>query len=239
MVHRPTIRALLCGAAAALTLAQPASAGTLQVDPIRVDIAEQRRSASVVVRNMEPGPVTIRAYPLGWSQADGDDVYSETGAVIVSPPVFTIPGGGSQTVRVGLRPGAGGAQAYRLMIEEVPEANPGGGVQVALRLNLPLFAMLKPGAAADLGWSARRGPDGRWQIEAANRGTGYVRVEPEQASAATGLRFPAGTGFGVVLPGGSRVWALSGAPDIADAARFQSLQRTAGDGQAQLARRAE
>ena len=104
----------------------------------------------------------IRAYALGWRQADGEDHYDETAAMIVSPPVFTIPPGGSQIVRVGPRAPARAAQPYRLIIEEVPEAAPGTGIRVALRLNLPLYIRMAAGAPADLSWSARRGGDGQW-----------------------------------------------------------------------------
>lgn len=229
---------LICGAPAllaALVAPIPAAAGTLQVDPIRLEIGQERRTASVVVRNLEDVPVTIRAYPLAWTQEGGEDVYADSSAVIVSPPVFTIPAGGTQMVRVGLRAPSQRPQAYRLMIEEVPEANPGAGIQVALRLNLPLFSSLPAGQPADIAWSARRAPDG-WRIEAANRGPGYVRIEPEQAAAATGIRFPEGTGFGVVLPGASRAWPVGPSPELADRVRFQSLAGTAADDQTQLAR---
>ncbi|MFN3944105.1 MAG: molecular chaperone [Allosphingosinicella sp.] len=243
-MHIGTLKKRLIRGASALFLAAaavsaPAAAGTLQVDPIRLDISQQRRTASVVVRNMEQVPVTIRAYPLAWAQESGEDVYTDTAAVIVSPPVFTIPGGGSQTVRVALRGAPAGPAAYRLMIEEVPEANPGVGIQVALRLNLPLYSSLPPGGMADIVWSARRAADGAWQVEAANRGSGWVRIEADQAAAATGIRYPDGTAFGTVLPGASRVWTIGPRPDIADAGRFRSLARENEDATAQAARRAD
>nr|MDP8995257.1 fimbria/pilus periplasmic chaperone [Pseudomonadota bacterium] len=188
---------LLAAAAAALA-AMPASAGSLQIDPIRLEISEGRRTATVRVRNQEQVPVTIRAYPLDWRQQDGEDQYGETAAVIVSPPIFTIAAGGTQLVRVGLRTSPA-PRAYRLIIEEVPQASAAGGIQVALRLNLPLFAMMEPGEAAELGWSARRGADGRWTIEAANPGPRYVRADAAAAEAATGVAFEPGVNLGVVL----------------------------------------
>ena len=234
-------KALTCGASACLlaALAVPgsAAAGTLQVDPIKVEITQDRRTAGVTVTNEEKAPVTIRAYALEWSQAGGEDVYEKSSAVIVSPPIFTIPAGGTQTLRIGLRsPGASG-RAYRLMIEEVPEASPGGGIRVAIRLNLPLFTHLQAGSLSDLSWTAYNGRDGRLVAEAANKGTGYVRVAPEQLGAALGVRAPAGTSFGVVLPGSSRRWVMGAQPDILDRARFQALLRTNQGVQAQLASR--
>ncbi|HEX8655564.1 MAG TPA: fimbria/pilus periplasmic chaperone [Allosphingosinicella sp.] len=226
--------AALLAAAAALALPAPATAGSLQVDPIRLEINTGRRTATLRVRNQEQAPVTIRAYALDWTQPDGEDRYVETSGVIASPPIFTIPGGGTQLIRIGLRNPAGGPRAYRLMVEEVPQASPGGGVQVALRLNLPLFVSIQPGTAAELAWSAARGADGRWTVEAANSGRNYVRVEPAAAEAATGIDFADGTNLGVVLPGSSRRWVVSDEPVIVDRTRFTSIQRTAVRADAQL-----
>jgi len=226
----------LCSALLA-ALPMPATAGTLQVDPIRLEIDARRRTATLRVRNQEAAPVTIRAYALTWTQANGEDRYEETQAVIVSPPIFTIPGGANQLVRIGLRPQAAGAPAaYRLMVEEVPQAAPNGGIQVALRLNIPLFAQIAPGSATDLAWSASRGADGRWTIEAANRGRGHVRIEPAAAEAATGVRFGTDSHLGTVLPGSLRRWTIGAEPDLADSVRFASIRRTAGAGASQAPR---
>lgn len=207
--HARGVIALLASLAAA-----PALAGTLQVDPILVEIGEARKTGSVTIRNQESVPVTIRAYPLGWTQADGADAYRDSSALIVSPPIFTIPAGGTQLVRVGLRGPEGAGRAYRLIIEEVPEAGPAGGVRVALRLNLPLYAMIEAGRKDDIVWSLPRRGDKGWTIEATNRGAGYVRVDAASAAAATGLRIDRSTSFGTILPGSSRVWTVEADPLI-------------------------
>ena len=223
-------------AAAALTLTAaagfaPAAAGTLQVNPVLVEIGSARRTGSVTVRNEEDAPVTIRAYPLDWRQEGGEDRYQESSAVIVSPPVFTIAPHGSQIVRVGLRRPSAAPQPFRLMIEEVPEAAPAGsGIRVALRLDLPLYANMNPGNAGDLAWSAYRQSDGQWAVEARNGGAGWVRVEAPLAESATGLRLENGFSFGTVLPGGTRRWVVGANPRIGDRARFQHITRTADHG---------
>ena len=113
----------------------------------------------------------------------------------------------------------------------MPEAAPpGSGIRVALRLNLPLYANLAPGAPADLGWRAYRQTDGQWAIEARNNGAGWVRVEQAAAEAATGLRLTDGFSFGTVLPGGARRWLVGADPRIGDRARFQQINRTADHG---------
>ena len=221
------IAALLAAAAAIAAVPGAAQAGSLSVDPIRLEITQGRRTATLRVRNQEQSPVTIRAYALAWSQVDGEDRYEDSAAVIVSPPIFTIPAGGTQLIRVGLRTPSADPRAFRLMVEEVPQASPGGGVQVALRLNLPLFAMMNAGTAAELGWAASRGADGRWTVEAVNTGAHYVRVEPAAAEAATGVDFDNSANLGVVLPGSRRRWVVGSAPALLDNGRFAAIQRGA------------
>ena len=202
----------------------PVLAGTLQVNPVLVQVDAGRRTATVTVRNEEAAPVTIRAYPLAWRQAAGEDQYEETAAVIVSPPIFTIPAGGTQLVRVGLRRPGTAPEAYRLIVEEIPEARQGGGIQVALRLNLPFYASMTAGPAETLRWSARRAGSG-WEVEAANGGAGFVRVDPEMARAATGIEFGDEIAFGTVLPGATRRWQLAAEPRVADRRRFDQTTR--------------
>jgi len=234
-IRAKTLFAASAALAALFAAPAPALAGSLQIDPIRLEINAGRRTATVRVTNQEQVPVAIRAYALTWTQIDGEDRYEDTTAVIVSPPIFTIPAGATQLIRVGLRNPAGGARAFRLMIEEVPQASPGGGVQVALRLNLPLFVSIEPGSASELGWSASRGADGRWTLEASNRGRNYVRVEPAAAMAATGVEFAPNFNLGVVLPGSRKRWVVGSEPAIADRARFTSIQQVAGRADAQSA----
>jgi fimbrial chaperone protein len=233
-----TLRKALVAGASALMIATlaapaPAEAGALRVDPVRLSISADRRTATVTVRNDERTPVTIRAYALTWDQADGEDRYGETDAVIVSPPIFTIAPGATQLVRVGLRSPAAGGRAYRVIVEEVPGASPAGGVQVALRLNLPLFAMMEAGAQSDIRWSGSRRSDGSYAVEAVNRGAGYVRIETSDAASAIGVA-EEGAPFGVVLPNSRRRWVVA-APTITDQARFAAIVRAAQSGGAQVA----
>jgi fimbrial chaperone protein len=140
----------------------------------------------------------------------------------VSPPIFTIPAGGTQLIRVGLRNASGAPQAYRLMIEEVPEASRVGGIRVALRLNLPLYSGIEAGDVSSLRWSVRREGEGL-TLEAVNGGSGYVRLDPAGAQAATGMAFDSNMNFGTVLPGATRRWRIARMPQVRDQARFRQI----------------
>lgn len=215
-------------ASACLLAALPGAsvASSLRVDPIQLDLSEERRVATVTLRNEDDHPVTVRAYALGWTQRDGEDVYDEDRTLILSPPVFTVPPGGEQLVRVGAR-GEVAGQAFRVMIEEVPDTRRGSGIQVALRLNLPLFAHIDEGREGDLAWSASPSADGGWVVEASNRGTGWVRIDGAMIREATGLAETAGVGFHVVLPGKALRWSLPARPELDDPARWSRFTASA------------
>jgi fimbrial chaperone protein len=216
--------------------AAPASAGTLEVNPVLLEINSAHRTATVNLRNDDAVPVTIRTYALEWRQSGGEEDYADTSAVIVSPPIFTIAPGATQLVRVGLRTPASSPQAYRLVVEEVPEAGPAGGIRVALRINLPLYAWLSAGQASALRWSARRDGDGGWTLEAANEGAGYVRLDPSLAEAAIGVRVPEQVTLGTLLPGATRRWHIAGSLDVRNAARFREISTAQAHAEVQASR---
>ena len=59
---------------------------------------------------------------MSWSQVEGKDVYTATREVLANPPIFTVPAGGSQLVRIGLRraPNTQRELTYRIFMQELP-----------------------------------------------------------------------------------------------------------------------
>ena len=101
--------------------------------------------------------------------------------------------------------------AYRLILTEVPQqASPGfTGLNVALRLSLPIFVAPKGAASPQLEWSAARNASGSITVTARNAGNAHARVLNFSVAPA------AGTAAGIpqdvasyVLPGQSRTWTL-------------------------------
>ena len=103
-------------------VAQPGVCGSFEVNPIRVDLAPQERSAALTVKNNGAESVVVQVSVLAWSQQDGRDVLSPTNEVLVSPPIATIAPDKEQIIRVGLRraPDKERELSYRLFLQEVP-----------------------------------------------------------------------------------------------------------------------
>ena len=161
---------------------------------------------------------------MDWTQENGEDVYTQTKDVIVSPPIFTMAGGATQLVRVGLRDRTPGA-AYRVILEEIPsEKLEGTRIQVALRLNLPLYVLHKNGEAK-VSWTANRNAEGELVLEGHNDGTRHAQVLELSTFDAQGDEITLSKKMEVVLPGSSIQWNV-GRRDIALSSSLPITVRT-------------
>jgi fimbrial chaperone protein len=101
------------------TVAVPASAGSLKVNPVHINLPAGLQSVSLKMTNGDTAPVSVRVVTYTWTQAAGRDVYTPSSNVILSPPMFTIPAGQTQLVRIGLRNRAA-TGAYRVVLRKSP-----------------------------------------------------------------------------------------------------------------------
>jgi fimbrial chaperone protein len=192
----------------------PAQAGSFSISPLRADLSAGAQTSALTLRNQEATPVVVQAEAVLWEQADGQDRLTPTRDVLVSPAVFTLPGNGSQLVRVALRRPADAQRelSYRLILTEVPQqASPDfNGLNVALRLSLPIFvAPLAATAEPRLEWTAARNADGALSITTRNVGNGHARVLNFSVAPAAGsaAAIPQDV-TAYVLPGQARTWTL-------------------------------
>jgi fimbrial chaperone protein len=190
-----------------------ACAGTFSISPLRAELSSRTQTGALTLRNQEDVPVVVQAEVLLWEQAEGQDKLSPTRDVLVSPAVFTIPGSGSQLVRVALRRPVDAQRelTYRLILTEVPQqARPDfTGLNVALRLSLPIFVAPTATAEPRIEWSATRSADGEMALTARNAGNAHARVlnfnVSPAAGSAPGLQQDV-TAY--ILPGQARTWTL-------------------------------
>jgi fimbrial chaperone protein len=201
--------------AGALAFAGPCLAGSLQIGPISVTMIGKERTATVTVRDMDSSPSNIQIRAMDWSQPDGNDVYTPSTTLVVSPPMDTLNPGQAQTVRLVIE-GVGDPtteRAFRLVLDEIPNrAAPGGaGVQTAIRAMVPVFLSPSLGARPKLRWTAARSPAGL-MLTAFNDGDVHERVLGLKA-AADGQPIVVQPGAsGYVLGHSKRTWTLTGAP---------------------------
>jgi len=144
--------AALLGWLAASTPAT-AIAGDFSVAPIRMFLGANRKADVVTIKNNGTNPLRFEIQPKEWTQdADGKDVYAETGDLLVFPRLMTLRGGEDRDIRVGMKIPRGNIErTYRVFINELPPpVQPGasnGAANVGFLINFGLpvfFAPIKP-----------------------------------------------------------------------------------------------
>jgi fimbrial chaperone protein len=206
---------IACGLAACSALSPAAFGGTFTISPLRVDFAGNAGTAALTVRNEDAGAVVIQADGLAWSQDSGQDALTPTRDLLVSPAVFTLAPGGTQLVRVALRRAADPVRelTYRLVLQEVPPAARPGftGLQVSLRLSVPVFVAPTAPAQSSLSWSATRTATGALEVTAHNAGAAHARIHrlalKSTAGGAPAAEYPA---LSYVLAGSTQHWTFDG-----------------------------
>lgn len=197
---------------ALLILTGLAQAGSFGVSPIRVSLTPQQSTGMLTVRNQSNEQTVVQVQANAWSQHDGADVLEESADLIAVPPLFTLPPGGSQVVRVGLRrpPAAEGELTYRLLLREVPPppADDFTGLQVALNLSLPVFVLPAGGAQPKLQGGLARDADGTIALQLLNAGNAHVQLQRFELTRPDGSVLNSSALSVYLLPGQSRSWDL-------------------------------
>ena len=201
-------------AGAALLLLPPvlAQAGSFDVSPVRITLSGQHTTDVVTLGNPGPTPLTVQLQVMAWSQAKGEDMYAPSRDILVTPPIFTIPPGGQQIIRTGLRKPADAKQetSYRLYLQEIPQAPQGGGAAVAfaLRVGLPVFVEPAVETKPELQWTVRSLSPAGLQLTLRNGGNAHIEITSLTLMTAKDGKPLANAGAAYVLPGASHTWTL-------------------------------
>jgi fimbrial chaperone protein len=206
------IRAAACLGLLCLTI-EPAFAGSIVVNPIRLTLSASKTAGVLTIRNTGAEPSVVQLEVMSWSQQDGKEVLVPTKELLAAPPIFTVPAGGSQMVRVGLRKPADPRSevTYRVIMQEVPPPPKPGfqGLQVALRLSVPVFVAPAVASAPEIQWSATRTTQGDLSIGVTNTGNAHIQITGFRLSVAGSTLSPLQPARSeYVLPGQRMGWTL-------------------------------
>lgn len=213
-----TLRAAVAGALfLAAALAQPAAtAASLQISPIRLDLPPGQAAAVLTLRNRGSLPLNAQVRVFRWTQdAEGDHLEPAT-ALVASPPIVQIPADGEQLVRVVLTqpPAANaGEQAYRLLIDELPNRRPQTltGVTMQLRYSVPVFVNAMADAPPKLSAALRRDGD-KTVLVVRNADARHAQLSGVSIEWSDGTRSEITAGLlGYALAGATRSWPVAAA----------------------------
>jgi fimbrial chaperone protein len=164
-----------------ILLAVPAArAGGLTILPVRLELSSERGIGAFSITNDSDQPVMLDVRVLRWAQKDGDDQYTETRELLVTPPAVTLAPRATQIVRIGLRrsPEAVRELTYRLFVTEVP--SPGSlsksNVTMSLRLSVPIFVRSVAAASPSVEWKLERKQNGEVALRAINSGAMHYQL---------------------------------------------------------------
>lgn len=163
-----------------VALAWPAGsrAQSLEISPVLVDLDAAAPSVVVTVKNVGKGPMRYQIKGMRWNEdRSGKPTLEAADDLAIFPPLFQLAPGASRKVRVGATvPATASERAWRLMIEELPDAvaAPGQKVTIRTRFAVPAFlAPLEKKARTDLSLAVEKAG---LSLVVANRGT--TRVKP-------------------------------------------------------------
>ena len=190
-------------------------AATLQVSPVNVDVKAPALATTITLRNLDSTPINTQIRVFKWSQQDGKDVLVPTQDVVASPPAAQLKPGADYPVRVvraGRQP-IEGEEAYRLLVDQVPDsiAGKGDAVNFAIRYSIPVF-FSKPAAAPQIAWRATV-DGGHLVLTGLNAGQKRLRVSALQVTDGKGKAVNFGDGLvGYVLGRSAMRWTSRSIP---------------------------
>ncbi len=97
------MKRLLSGAAIVASCALftlPSAAATLQVYPVNIGFCAGETAQAVYVKNTGSAAIGAQIRAYAWHQQNNKEVLSDTGDLLVSPPMTNIPAGRQQLIRV-------------------------------------------------------------------------------------------------------------------------------------------
>src|SRR5579863_2191714 len=214
-----------------LCLPWAAQAGSFEVNPVILVLSGSHTSDVVRVTNTGVQPVVVQAQLYAWSQVNGSNAYADSRDLVMTPPIFTIPAGGEQLVRIGLRNPQGPAHElnYALFLAEVPPSKGQHlGLQIALRVGMPVFVEPSNDIAPDLHWTLARTSGGELTVTANNTGPGHAEVKNFSLTREGNKTPLVQANGGYVLAGQSRAWTVKLPMTLATGAALELAADTDG-----------
>ena len=205
-------------------------AGSFSVSPVRISLSASAPISAITVQNGGSETVVLQLEAMAWAQQAGQDVYTPSRDILATPPIITIPAGGSQILRVGLRrvPDPQRELTYRLYLQEVPPPPKPGftGLQVALRFGLPVFVSPVKEDTASLAWRISRARNGQHEVGLTNSGNAHVQVANFKLVRADGSELGTQHVAGSVLPGQTVTWKAKDIKVPASGNKLRLIART-------------
>src|ERR1700761_2852391 len=131
---------LFLAAAFLISPSTQAAESSLVTSDTRLDFEPGNNVQAITISNAGGAPIHVQARILLWHDSGNGEIYSATQDIGFSPALFTLVPQASQFIRfVVLAPRSDGETAYRLLIDQLPDAPNAQHVMLPVRLVIPVF----------------------------------------------------------------------------------------------------
>jgi len=208
---RSTITAVFA-AVVACTASAPASTGSLQVEPVLVDITAPGAASTVTLRNEGTTPIDAQIRVFRWSGVNGKEQLDPTDDVVASPPSVTLTPKGqyvTRIVRTSKQPVVG-EESYRLLVDQLPDLSQqrNGAVNLMVRYSIPGFFGAPNKKNPTVAWSIATSGD-KVTLTARNDGERRLRISALSLRDASGKSLSFGNGLaGYALGQSTMSWTV-------------------------------
>jgi len=191
-----------------------AEAGSLQVEPVLLDVTAPGAASTVTLRNEGTQPINAQIRVFRWSLVDGQEKLEPTDAVVASPPSVTLTPKGqyiARVVRVS-KQAVAGEESYRLMIDQLPDLaqQKNGTINLLVRYSIPVFFGAPNKKNPTVTWSVAVKGD-KVALTARNTGDRRLRISALSLRDANGKHLSFGAGLaGYALGGSTKTWTVPG-----------------------------
>lgn len=208
-----TITKIALTAALLLGASNLAGAGSLQVEPVLVDVTAPGAASTVTLHNAGTTPINAQIRVFRWSLVDGKEKLEPTNDVVASPPSVTLTPNGqyvARIVRVSKQPVAG-EESYRLLVDQLPDLSQqkNGAVNLLVRYSIPVFFGAPDKKTPTVAWSYAVKGD-KVVLTARNNGDRRLRISALNLRDAGGRSISFGNGLaGYALGKSSISWTVT------------------------------
>jgi fimbrial chaperone protein len=152
-----------------------AGAANFEIAPVILELSPTRSTDSIRVVNRDQRPISIQVRSYDWLQVDGEDRLDASANVQISPPLFTLAPGASQTVRLLAKVANRNTEtAYRLLIDQIPVPDDGLAINFKFRVSMPVFVAPAVNTEPRLTWQVIGGATPYVQV--ANGGNRRIKL---------------------------------------------------------------
>lgn len=182
-------------------------AASFSVKPTRIFFKDVHQTV-LTVGNAGDKEVFIQTELMTWTQQDGKDIYTPSRDVLISPPMFKVPTGGEQTVRIRFLGDKTTKleRAYRLFLQEIPQDKPDQTtISATLKMGVPIFIQPEKSDSAQFEWRATHSAEGV-TIQVSNATNSHIQFTALKLSTQSGEVLSDEKVFVYVLPGQTYRW---------------------------------